>query len=240
MDSLLFTSEGATWLGAWVGLGVALLVFSAILGDHWAARLGQYILVGAGLGYAAAASWQALRTLPMIEELRQDPIGHWWHWIGVALAVLLALAALERIFAQGAGGPPPPGWRRWLLRLGAVPTTLLLALGVAVAVLGVIQGTLAPQLLFAAQTGLQLDASLDVFLTGALTLVLTVCSIFFFAVDPERHLADQPAFVRRVVMHDLDRPAWGLACGRGDLCAPGCLARQPAHRPNGLFPHCAG
>ena len=29
--------------------------------------------------------------------------------------------------------------------------------------------------------------------------MLTISSIFFFAVDPERHLADQPTFVRRVV-----------------------------------------
>ena len=95
--------------GMWVGLIVALLVFSAILGDHWLARLGQTILVAAGLGYAAAVTWHAMIGLPFVQGLLADPRAEPWNWIPVILSALLVLAAAERILFQGEGGPPA-GW----------------------------------------------------------------------------------------------------------------------------------
>ena len=136
--------------GVWVGLVVALLVFSAILGDHWLARLGQAILVGAGLGYAAAVTWHAVIGLPVVQGLLANPIAEPWNWIPVVLAALLVLAAGERILFQGEGGPPAGGFRRVLRWGGVVPAALLLAAGIAVVAVGAVQGTLLPQFLAAA------------------------------------------------------------------------------------------
>ena len=86
MADTLFTPELA---GLWVGLAISLLVFSTILGDHWGARLGQHLLVGASLGYAGAVVWLALRESILVKQLVADPRGYWWHWIAVALLVLL-------------------------------------------------------------------------------------------------------------------------------------------------------
>jgi len=189
----------ATSVGAWLGFAVVLLIFSGIFGDRWLARLGQYILLGAAIGYAAAITWRTLLELPLVQGLRDQPLARPWDWIPVLLAVLLLVAALERIFFQGEGGPPPAGFRRVLRWLGALPAAFLLAAGVAVAATGAVQGTLLPQFLQAARTGITWNAPLDVFLTGVITLVVTAAALVYFGLDPQRHLADQPALVQQIM-----------------------------------------
>jgi hypothetical protein len=188
--------EWITTAGIWVGMVMALLVFSAIFGDHWLARLGQAILVGAGLGYAAAITWHTLAGLPFVQELRAAPLGSPWHWIPIVLAVLLVLATGERILFQGEGGPPAGGFRRVLRWGGVIPVALLLAAGIAVVAVGAVQGTLLPQFVAAATTGIQWDVPLDAFFTGLLTLVITASALVFWGLDPERHLSAQPGFVQ--------------------------------------------
>ena len=185
--------------GMWVGLVVALLVFSAILGDHWLARLGQTILVAAGLGYAAAVTWHAMIGLPFVQGLLANPRAEPWNWIPVILGVLLVLAAAERILFQGEGGPPAVGFRRVLRWGGVVPAALLLAAGIAVVAVGAVQGTLLPQFLAAARTGIQWDAPLNVFFTGLLTLIITASALVFWGLDPQHHLAGQPSWVQRLM-----------------------------------------
>lgn len=200
-------TQAGTWLqgdwiaaaGVWVGLVVALLVFSAIFGDHWLARLGQAILVGAGLGYAAAITWHTLLSLPFVGELRAAPLAAPWNWIPIVLGVLLVLAAVERILFQGEGGPPPGGFRRVLRWGGVVPAAALLALGIAVVAVGLVRGTLLPQFLAAAATGIRGDASLAVFFTGLLTLIMTASALVFWGLDPQRHLDGQPTWVRALM-----------------------------------------
>ena len=182
-----------------VGLGVALLIFSAILGDHWLARLGQHLLVGAGLGYAAAVTWHAMVGLPFVQDLIAAPAAAPWNWTPVLLALLLALAAAERLIFQGEGGPPAGGARRLLRWAGVLPAALLLAAGVAITAVGALQGTLLPQFLHAAATGLQLEAPLGLFLTGLLSLLITASALVYVALDPARHLEGQPAPVRGLV-----------------------------------------
>ena len=94
--------------GMWVGLIVALLVFSAILGDHWLARLGQTILVAAGLGYAAAVTWHAMIGLPFVQGLLADPRAEPWNWIPVVLA--------RAVGAGGGRAHPLSGRRRTACR----------------------------------------------------------------------------------------------------------------------------
>jgi len=185
--------------GLWTGLVVSLLILSSIVGDHWLARLGNHLLVGAALGYAAVVTWQQLRALPILQELGAHPLANGWTWIAVVLAVMLTGAALERIVFQDESGPPRGGWRRWLRWAGVGPAALLVSAGLAIVGLGVVQGTLGPQFLRAAQTGIEWDAPWGVFLTGLLTLVITASALIFFVVDPQRHLEDQPAWVRRLM-----------------------------------------
>lgn len=199
MAESLLQGDWVQAAGVWTGLAVALLVFSAILGDHWLARLGQYILVGAALGYAAAVTWHALLGLSFIQELMAAPAAQPWHWTPVVLALLLLLAAGERLLFQGEGGPPPGGVRRLLRFAGVLPAALLVGGGVAIVAVGAVQGTLLPQFLYAAMTGIQPEAPLDLFLTGLLTLLITAASLVYYAVDPQVHLEGQPAWVGRLV-----------------------------------------
>lgn len=215
MVDLLSSPAWLQTAGVWVGLGMALLVFSAILGDHWLARLGQYLLVGAGLGYAAAVTWHTLWGLAFVQELIALPGAQPWNWTPVVLASLLALAAGERLFFQGEGGPPPAGVRRFLRWAGVLPAALLLGAGVAIIAVGTVQGTLLPQFLYAAVTGVRPEAAIDVFLTGVLVLAITASALIFFAVDPKRHLVGQPSWVQRLVTGCIwfgQRAAW-LAAG---------------------------
>jgi hypothetical protein len=192
----LLQGDWVTGAGTLIGLVVALLVFSAIFGDHWLARLGQAILVGSALGYAAAITWHALWGLPFVLRLAADPRAEPWNWIPIALAVLLALAAGERILFQGEGGPPAGGLRRLLRWCGVLPAVMLLAGGIAIVALGVVEGTLIPQFMAAARSGITWDAPLGVFLTGLLTLVITAGALIFWGLDPQRHLEAQPVWVQ--------------------------------------------
>lgn len=199
MADLLISPQWVQAAGIWVGLAVALLVFSAVLGDHWLARLGQYILVGGGLGYAAAVTWHALLGLSFVQELMAEPTGALWNWTPVILALLLALAAAERLLFQGEGGPPAGGVRRLLRWAGVLPVALLLGAGVAIVIVGAVQGTLLPQFLAAAASGLRWEAPPGLFVTGLLTLVITASALVFFALDPQRHLEGQPVWVQRLM-----------------------------------------
>jgi hypothetical protein len=62
-----------------------------------------------------------------------------------------------------------------------------------------VQGTLLPQFLSAAASGLQPEAPLGPFLTGLLTLLITAAALVYYAVDPQAHLEGQPGWVRRLV-----------------------------------------
>lgn len=198
MDNIL----PAAWLtsaGAWVGFVVTLLLFSAIFGDHLLARLGQYVLAGAALGYAVVVTWQSILALDLIAALRADPWATPSSWLPIILAAVMVVAGLDRIFAQGRASGKPRTWQAWLRTAGSIPALALVALGVAVALVGAVQGTLAPQFLYVARSSLAWNAPLAEFTVGALTLVLTTAALIFFVIDLDRHLESQPAWAQRVV-----------------------------------------
>jgi hypothetical protein len=198
MDSALQV-EWAGALGLWTGFIFTLLIFSALLGDHLVARFAQYVLVGATLGYAVVITWQSILSSNLAMALRSGPPASPWHWIPVALAAILAVAGLERIFAQGRARSSRSRWRSALRMLGSIPALLLVAVAAAVALTGGVQGTLAPQFMYAARSGLEWDASPIAFATGLLTLLITAAALIFFAVDGDRHLAHQPVWVQRLM-----------------------------------------
>ncbi|MFN3330942.1 MAG: hypothetical protein ACK47M_00330 [Caldilinea sp.] len=198
MDSALQV-EWAGALGLWTGFIFTLLIFSALLGDHVVARFAQYVLVGAVLGYAVVITWQSILASTLATALRSDPLTSPWNWIPVALAAILAVAGLERIFAQGRARTSHSRWRSALRTLGSIPALLLAAVAAAVALIGGVQGTLAPQFIHAARSGLQWDATPATFATGLLTLVITAAALIFFVVDADRHLVQQPVWVQRLM-----------------------------------------
>ncbi|HAJ38092.1 MAG TPA: hypothetical protein DCL15_20670 [Chloroflexi bacterium] len=190
--------EWVNTAGVWVGFMFTLLIFSALFGDHLLARFAQYVLVGAGLGYAAVVTWQSMLALEFVAALRANPQAASWEWTPLVLAAILAIAGLERIFAQGRPQPTARRWQRALRTLGAVPALALVALGVAVAAVGAMQGTLAPQFLYTARSSLQWGSELTVFISGALTLLLTTAALTFFVLDADQHLRHQPGWVQRL------------------------------------------
>ncbi len=87
--------------GVWTGLAISLLIFSMALGDHWLARLGQHLLVGAVMGYAALMAWQQVLLPGLILPLLANPAGDPLLWPAAALVLLLLAAALERLQVDG-------------------------------------------------------------------------------------------------------------------------------------------
>ena len=187
-------------LGFWVGLVMTLLIFSAVAGDHAAARLGQHVLVGAGLGYVGVLAVQHVLRPRLIAPLLADPQGDPWRWAPLALGVLLVVAGLDRSVRQfRPGSAALPGWRRALHGLGRVPVALLLAVGLAAGLFGAFQGTFAPQFLAAAQTAIDPGAPVPALLVGVLTLLVTTAARLLLYGDAPRYLRDQPAAVRQVL-----------------------------------------
>lgn len=72
-------------------------------------------------------------------------------------------------------------------------------MAVAVAIVGALQGTLAPPVHASGAHRSAVGAPAEVFLTGALTLLLTTAGLVFFVVDADRHLGGQPAWVQRIM-----------------------------------------
>lgn len=215
MDNLV-QMEWANAAGLWVGFIFTLLIFSALLGDHLLARLAQYVLVGAVLGYAVVVTWQSILTSDVVTSLRNAPQEKPWNWIPVVLAAVMAVAGLERIFVQGqAPSRRNAAWGRRLRVLGAIPALTLVSIGAAVTLVGAVQGTLAPQFLSVARSDLKWGAEWPGQIIDILVLVLTVTSLLFFVVDPDRHLEQQPIWVQRLmrVLLWLGQRALWLAAG---------------------------
>jgi hypothetical protein len=201
-------------LGFWIGLAMTLLIASAILGDHAAARVGQHVLVGAGLGYVGVLAIQHVLRPRLIAPLLADPQGDLGRWVPLALGVLLVVAGLDRSVRQFRPAALP-WWRRALHAGGRLPVALLLAVGLAAGLIGTFQGTFAPQFLAAARSAFDTDAPGPALLVGVLTLLITTAALLALYGDAPRYLRDQPAAVRRVLSGWLwlgQRAVW-LAAG---------------------------
>jgi hypothetical protein len=83
--------------------------------------------------------------------------------------------------------------------VGRLPVALLLAIGLSAGLFGLLQGTLFPQFSQAALTAFDPAVSMPIFLAGVLTLLITVGALLTLYVDADRYLAEQPAYVRRLL-----------------------------------------
>ena len=121
-------SDIGNLIGIWIAGLLTLAVLSYVLGDNPIYRLAQHLFVGVAAGYAAALAWNHVLS-PRLTRLVQDPAEAW----PVALFVLLGLLLLAR-------GLRP------LAALAGIPLGVLVGTGAALALGGILTGTLVPQL----------------------------------------------------------------------------------------------
>ncbi len=164
--------------GLVLGLVVSLMIGSYVVRDSFLARLGQYILVGAGLGYTAVLVWRNVLWPRLFGPLLADPMS--WQsagetgflnlWLPFVLGLLMWGGGLELLRRP----PERLGGRRVLRLLAAVPAAILGGVVMGVAVSGAVQGTLWPQLdaAVAAADG-QAGAGQARWLVRFLTLLIT-------------------------------------------------------------------
>jgi len=172
--------------GLLLGLIVSLSIGSCLIRDNVLARLAQYILVGAGLGYMAVVAWSNVLWPQLFEPFLADPAS-WLTATGpqdlqnrlpLLLGLVMWLGGLDLLFK-------PPGKRsgRLLLRLLAViPAAILAGAGLGVGLSGALQGTFWPQLAAAVDLrqaslsnapALPSDGGQTLWLLRLLTLVIT-------------------------------------------------------------------
>lgn len=163
-------------MGPLIGGGIAtvltLLVLSRAIADNIAYRLAQHALVGLALGYAASALVRAT-IVPPVRALIA----------GTAtieqLVVLLISVVLLALFLTRFG-------RQRLSHLANYPLALLFGVGAALALLGAVRGTLAPQIVDTMRlpglTSPDITAQIGTALVAALTL--TTLLSFMYATRP--------------------------------------------------------
>lgn len=186
-------------VGLWLGMAMTLALFSLLLGDTVVARWAQHLLVGASMGYLAVVVLQGVLRPRLLEPLLQ---GQWRSVAAPAgLGLLLLLGGIERIVRQSrtpqAGQSSAPGLSDPAARgvwglLAVIPVALLLGTGLAVGLVGIVQGTLLPQ---TGEVLLKTWAAGRIgpaFWYGALTLLLTTGTLLHLTLDRSRHVEPLP------------------------------------------------
>ncbi len=115
-------------VGVWFAALLTLAVLSFVLGDNPFFRLAEYLFVGVAAGYAASLAWSNV-LWPRLRLLLADPGGYWHYGLFFALGVCLLARGVKPVSA-----------------LGNLPLGVLFGTGAALALGGVITGTLLPQL----------------------------------------------------------------------------------------------
>ncbi|MDE0180181.1 MAG: hypothetical protein OXL39_02480 [Caldilineaceae bacterium] len=151
MSSLGGTLPGSLQdAGLLLGLIISLAIGSCLIRDNVLARLAQYILVGAGLGYMAVVAWSNVLWPQLIAPFMADPAS----WLSaerpedlqnrlpLLLGLVMWLGGLDLLFR------PPGKWsgRRLLRLLAVIPAAILAGAGLGVGLSGALQGTFWPQL----------------------------------------------------------------------------------------------
>ncbi len=172
-------AQWAEWAN-WTALAISILIASMALRETVLARLAQYVLVGAGVGYAVVLAWHHVLRPRLWGPLWQGTLEEqfwvplpggapfWLGWAPLVLGLLLWLAGLDLL--RGGGDDRLGAVLRFL---GALPGGILVGVGLGVALAGAFQGTLLPQLLRAGQLARPGIAPLELWLLGLLSLILT-------------------------------------------------------------------
>lgn len=181
--------------GLWLGLIVTLLIFSLLIGDNSLARLVQHLLIGAGMGYALLLAIEYVLTPRLFAPLAR---GEWLNSLPLlVLALLLFVGGAERILAQGGeqGAPmQPPGRGRLTLHAAAaIPLGIVIGVGVAAAVVGIVQGTIYVQVWQSAVGAWREGVGLW---TGVLTLLLTTGTLLHLSINRRHQVEPLPRPLR--------------------------------------------
>ena len=188
LSTLLFTPVA----GAWMGLFVALALFSIILGDQGLARFAQHVLVGGALGYAALMAVREVLEPRLLLAL-QTGAGSGWLWVPLGLGLLLWLAGLDALRTPAEHSSAHAALLRPLLRLlGVRPVPVMMGVGVTVGLLGVWQGTLLPQMMVALRTQVDGGAPPSGWMTPLLTLMLTTAALLALTGQGSQERAPRP------------------------------------------------
>lgn len=216
VDSLSQATASAQ-IGLWVGLIISLMLAGMLLRDNGPARLAQHILVGAAIGYATVLAVRGVLEPQVLRPLRAGFADTPLSWPALVMLLCLLVPGVVQILNRG----HPP---RWLTLAGTLPVAFIAGTTIAIAALGVVQGTLAPQFLRAAATGLA-DGPALTMITGVLTLLVTSGAIIHLRVNPARDLRAAPGWIRGLVT------AWAAVGRRGLWLAAGVIfARLIASR----------
>lgn len=135
--------------GLVLGLFMTLTISSYLIRDNFLARLGQYVLVGAGLGYMAVLAWSNVLWPRLFAPLISGPSA--WllapeqslltSGLPLLLGLLMWGGGVELLFRPSGR----PGRRQFLRLLAVIPAAILGGVGLGVGVSGAVQGTLWPQ-----------------------------------------------------------------------------------------------
>lgn len=173
-------------VGLGVGFCLTLALFSLLAGDRALARLAQHLLIGATLGYAGVLAWREILQPRLLAPLWADPLAAQWNWLLLLGGLLLwagGLAAISR---------PELRWRglHWAALL---PVALMVGVGLAVGLVGVIQGSLLPQLWRTVGPGITWNAPPDSLLNNLLTLLVTTSTLLALTVGQADQLLSPTA-----------------------------------------------
>lgn len=149
---------------------LTLCVLSRIIGDNPAFRIAQYLFVGVSLGYGFVVLYFQVLRPAFTNILAGAGDGNWIRVVFLAVPFGLGLLFLPRMIGRQAGS--------WMANF---PLGLIFGVGVALSLVGVLAGTLLPQM--RATIAPQSDAPLQI--AGAVLLALGVIvtlSYFYFTV----------------------------------------------------------
>ncbi len=165
--------------GALLGFFISLSIGSYLIRDNFLARLAQYILVGAGLGYMAVLAWRNVLWPQLVAPLIENPLptsvselslwelALWQSWLPLLLGLLMWGAGAELLRRP----PKRRSGRAFLRLLAVIPAAILGGVGLGVGIAGALQGTLWPQ--FTAALGSRQVTSVDLWLVRLFTLLIT-------------------------------------------------------------------
>ncbi|MCB0131292.1 MAG: hypothetical protein KDD78_10600, partial [Caldilineaceae bacterium] len=205
-------------IGRWVSLLITLFLLTTLVRDNGLARLAQHVLVGTAMGYLFVLIWRTV-LLPQVitpllapsllapSLLASSGVTALKVLAPLVLIILLLATGVDQIVRQDSG--VTAARPAWLVLVGALPVALLVGANVAVALLGAIQGTLAPQFLRAAAIGVQWPAAPDVVIGGLLTLFVTSGALLHFWAKPDQMAATSPSWMRSLLL------AWSAIGKRG-------------------------
>lgn len=136
--------------GLLIGFFISLAIGSYLIRDSFLARMGQYVLIGAGLGYMAVLVWRNALWPRLFEPLIEGSISWpawqepalWQSWVPLLLGLLMWGGGLEMLRRP----PGRMGARRILRILAVIPAAILGGVVLGVSLSGALQGTLWPQL----------------------------------------------------------------------------------------------